>query len=121
MKHTIEWNGQPLEVDADDRLMSFTDSEGQKVMMFMPGYNDIVMIPVGGPGWYWNGDKRQPTFSPSILTRTNRGEKQIRNHVFVRNGVIEYLRDCSHELAGEKILLPRLEDWPEELKLWNDE
>ena len=81
---------------------------------------DIVMIPVNGPGWHWNGDKEKPTFSPSLLTRTNRGDDQIRNHVFVRDGVVEYLHDCSHELAGKKLELPRLKDWPDELKLWND-
>lgn len=87
-------------------------------MMYMPGLNDYVMIPVGGSGWQWNGDLDKPTFSPSILTRTERAGNPIRNHVLVRNGMIQFLTDCSHELAGKTIELPRLNDWPEDLKLW---
>ena len=119
MKLTIEWNGEPLDIDTDDRIMVFPDMQGLTAMMYMPGYNDLVMIPVNGPGWHWNGDRQKPTFSPSILDPGGGG--RVRNHVFVRNGIIEYLSDCRHELAGRKIELPRLKDWPEELQLWRDD
>lgn len=119
MIHVIEWNGKIRKVDDQNRLFVFDDKEGLKAMMYMPGYNDIVMIPVSGPkGWYWNCDRKLPTFSPSILDPGGAG--RVRNHVFVRDGVIEYLRDCGHELAGKRMELPRLADWPDELKLWNN-
>lgn len=125
MKTTIEWSGQLLEIDTNDRVIPFVDDQGPSLLMYMPGYNDYVMISVNcpktNPGWYWNGDKEKPTFSPSILTRTYRGDEEKRNHVFVRNGVIEFLPDCSHELAGKKVELPRLCDWPEDMKLWEEE
>ena len=119
MKHAFEWNGEPVEIEDEDRLFVFPDMQGLSAMMFMPGYNDIVMIPVNGPGWFWNGDRRKPTFSPSILDTGGGGH--VRNHVFVRNGIIEYLQDCGHELAGKKNELPRLKDWPEEWQLWKED
>ena len=119
MEHTFEWNGEPLTVDDEDRIMVFPDMQGLTAMMYMPGYNDIVMIPVNGPGWHWNGDKVKPTFSPSILDPGGGG--RVRNHVFVRKGIIEYLNDCRHALAGKKIELPRLKDWPEEWQLWKED
>lgn len=119
MQHTFEWNGETLTIDTDDRIMVFPDMQGMSAMMYMPGYSDIVMIPVNGSGWNWNGEKQKPTFSPSILDPGGSG--RVRNHVFVRDGIIEYLHDCGHELAGKKVQLPRLEDWPEEWKLWEDE
>lgn len=117
MIHTIEWNGEPLKIDDNDRVMIVDNRDGLLAMMYMPGYDDIVMIPVyGHNGWYWNGDKREPTFSPSILDPGEMG--RVRNHVFVRDGIIEYLHDCDHELAGKRVELPKLADWPDELKLW---
>ena len=117
MIHTIEWNGKPLSFDDEDRILVTETKERLLAMMYMPGYEDIVMIPVKGPGaWYWNGDKREPTFSPSVLDPGEMG--RVRNHVFVRSGVIEYLPDCRHQLAGKRVELPRLKDWPEAMKYW---
>ena len=119
MEHTFAWNGEPLTVDDEDRILVFPDMQGLTAMMYMPGYGDIVMIPVNGPGWHWNSDRQKPTFSPSILDPGGGGH--ARNHVFVREGIIEYLSDCAHTLAGKKTELPRLKDWPEEWQLWKDE
>lgn len=55
--------------------------------------------------WTFNNDFDKPTFSPSLLVRRNYGEdneKQI-CHSFVRNGKIQYLGDCTHELAGKTL------------------
>ena len=119
MKHTFEWNGNTLEVNDEDCVIVFPDMQGLTAMMYMPGYDGIVMIPVNGPGWFWNGDKKIPTFSPSILDTGGAGRP--RNHVFVREGIVEYLQDCGHELAGKKIPLPMLMEWPEEWKLWKED
>lgn len=53
------------------------------------------------PVWAWNGDTEKPTLSPSILTTCN----VQRCHCFVRDGVIEYLSDSTHEFAGQNIPL----------------
>ena len=120
---TIEWSGQQIQVDPEHRIL-IVDSHGTPMaIMYMPGYDDLIMIAVAqneGPSWHWNGDRQKPSFTPSILTQTMRGPdlQRVRNHVFVRNGKIQFLNDCSHELAGKTVELPRLEDWPENLRLW---
>ncbi|HEX2868708.1 MAG TPA: DUF6527 family protein [Ignavibacteriales bacterium] len=60
-----------------------------------------------GPKWEFNGDFEKPTFAPSILTRWNEGEEQKPKvcHSFIRNGMIEFLPDCTHELAGKTVPL----------------
>lgn len=84
-----------------------------------------------GPRWGWNGDAERPTFSPSvrvtweqwappattleIAAAIRRGEiVQTRVphvcHSFVIDGRIEYLGDCTHALAGQKV---DLADWPD--------
>lgn len=122
MKVDIEWNGKSYEIDTDQRVFIMEDNGVKTAMLYMPGLPCPVMINVSGPrpAWAWNGDAFNPTFSPSILTKLPWGEdqRQIRNHVFVRNGMIEYLGDCTHEYAGKTMELPRLCDWPEDMRLW---
>lgn len=50
------------------------------------------------------------TLSPSLLV-TARGDPEYRCHSFIRNGKIEFLNDCSHELAGQTVPLPDLPEW----------
>jgi hypothetical protein len=79
----------------------------------------------------FNGDFEKPTFQPSLLctgTRfTEKGEaeykawcdsgyperngakfdsKPDRCHSYVTNGMIQFLSDCTHELAGQTVELP---------------
>lgn len=85
--------------------------------------------PCGGK-WGWNGSFGKPTFTPSILVEgskfTEKGEAQYqawvaggtcpeqidsiptRCHSFVENGMIRFLSDCTHELAGQTVPLPEL-------------
>jgi len=70
--------------------------------------------------WTFNGDFEKPTFSPSMLIKTGpyptvdksnpMAGKTKFCHSFVRNGQIEYLNDCTHDLAGQTIELPDIED-----------
>lgn len=52
--------------------------------------------------WTWNGDVERPTILPSILVRgtklTEKGEAQYK-------GMIQFLNDCTHELAGQTVPL----------------
>lgn len=63
-------------------------------------------------GWTFNGDVNNPTFAPSLLVRFNWGENREpkRCHSFIRNGNMEYLTDCTHELAGTTVELPEIEE-----------
>ena len=61
------------------------------------------------PSWSWNGDYERPTVSPSIrLIHTG---NQV-DHLFIRDGKIQYLNDCTHELAGKTVdMVDFPEDW----------
>lgn len=121
MSYAIEWSGHLVNVDPDDRVAILPDNGSEVALMFMPGVACPVMIAISGqhPVWSWNGDKQEPTFSPSILTRLPWAGNAVVNHVFIWNGKIQYLSDCSHEYAGKTIDLPKLSEWPEEYILWD--
>lgn len=51
--------------------------------------------------WEFNGDDIKPTFSPSLLMQG--GKDDIYCHLYVRDGMIEYLSDCKHSFAGETV------------------
>lgn len=78
------------------------------------------------PGWTFNGDMDRPTFEPSLLNTWGKYAKPDfvedpdfpnssgRCHLFVRNGIIEYCGDCTHELNGQGVEMVELgpEGWP---------
>jgi len=58
--------------------------------------------------WTFNGDAEKPTFAPSIrISRKLRGQntRETICHSFVRDGKIQYLGDCKHELKGQTVEL----------------
>ena len=75
-----------------------------------------------GGCWSWNGSATRPTFLPSILvTGTQwltdeehaavmRGEKVEPRpfvcHSFVTDGRVQFLGDCTHELANQTVDIP---------------
>ena len=89
------------------------------------------------PSWTWDGSMDTPTFGPSVLSTSGHhcaGEPQppncyicntiaaepdedhgqwkcMRCHTFVRGGMVEFLPDCTHDLAGQTLPLPDLPDW----------
>lgn len=69
-------------------------------------------FPIKGEGaWTWNGDLEKPTISPSVSAKggmTEDWSKKIEHcHHFVRDGMIEYCGDSTHEHAGKT--LPMIE------------
>jgi hypothetical protein len=82
--------------------------------------------------WTFNGDSNAPTFSPSVLVRSGHYAPSASSadcwctynaarpgepadfecrvcHSFVTDGRIQFLSDCTHDLAGQTVGLP---DWP---------
>lgn len=57
----------------------------------------------GFPIWKWDGDVEKPTISPSIKVEYHGADKNTICHSFIRDGKIQYLSDCTHELAGKTI------------------
>lgn len=80
--------------------------------------------------WQVSGDAERPTFSPSVLVTTGHlsvsgksdacwctykkehPEESVftcyRCHSFVRDGMVQFLSDCTHALAGQTVPLG---DW----------
>lgn len=86
----------------------YGDPKRISLMWLCVGCGEVHMIPVQGdhgglPTWTWNGSMTRPTLSPSIL-KTG-GIPDIRCHSYVRDGVVEFLRDCGHPLAGHRVAM----------------
>jgi len=68
----------------------------------------------GGPtaGPVWDGDPYSDPFtmSPSLLVHAA-GNVSPRCHSFVRNGMWQFLDDCTHEMRGQQVPLMDLPDW----------
>jgi Family of unknown function (DUF6527) len=72
----------------------------------------------GGALWGFNGNHEKPTFTPSVMIRSGRAvdptyEPQPDDppevcHTFITDGMVQFLSDCTHELAGLTLPLPDL-------------
>jgi hypothetical protein len=67
------------------------------------GYEHAFSVREKGGNHSFNNDLDNPTVSPSLLQNWP-GVKVC--HSFIKNGQIQYLTDCQHELAGKTIELP---------------
>lgn len=71
------------------------------------------------PRWKWNRSTTVPTLEPSVLKDPAKGATR-RCHSFVRDGVVQFLGDSDHALAGQNVpMLPEHADiwahpWPGE-------
>ena len=63
-----------------------------------------------GPSWTFNEDRERPTLSPSVFYTT-----RVCHH-FVQAGMIQFLGDCTHALAGQTVELPAVLEWPAGLR-----
>lgn len=91
------------------KLEKFTRGEGWDAYMFWcPGCKTNHLFDVrtdgGHPNWTFNGDMERPTFSPSLHYPT-----QV-CHLFLRDGAIQFLGDCTHELAGKTVALADIDE-----------
>lgn len=82
-------------------------------MIFCPACGNEHIF--GTYSWIFNNDYERPTFHGSILvkgprrrSRSDEEDKYYQCHSFVRDGNIEFLSDCTHELTGQTV---PLEDW----------
>ena len=88
------------------------DAQEIQLVFFCPGckshhsYCIKSTIP-GRPVWVWNKDMEKPTFAPSLLV--NGRWPESRCHLFLRDGMIQFLDDCHHELKGKTVPLPECE------------
>lgn len=99
------------------------------IQWWCPGCEENHHVPVApednpGSAWSYNGNHDKPTLKPSVLVRGGHysplwkkdtscycnskapdgsewGFKCKQCHVFITDGQISYLSDCSHHLAGQ--------------------
>lgn len=78
-------------------------------VLWCPGCKGYHIVP---PTWTFNGNLEKPTFTPSLLIRYTYGEehKPVVCHSLIRDGKIQFLGDCTHELAGQTLDLEEC-DW----------
>lgn len=57
--------------------------------------------------WEWNGSTDNCTLSPSVLVHANEQVGRPQCHVYIRDGKIAYLSDCTHSMAGQTIDVPQ--------------
>lgn len=63
--------------------------------------------------WTRSGTDEAPTIRPSILVRGHVGGKggtPTRCHIYVTNGQIRFLSDCTHKLAGQTVPMTPIDD-----------
>lgn len=85
-------------------------------MFDCPGCKELHGVRVAqtgekGPVWDWNGSLARPTLAPSLLLTRTMGEAHtpVVCHSFVRDGWIQFLSDCTHELRGQTVELAPVE------------
>lgn len=108
------------------RTVQDGDARYEAILFWCPGcevmddrgrmHGGLHMLPVlGNPGkrpiWTLTGTMERPTLAPSIKTTMHHGDDSFVCHSFLRNGVFEFLDDCTHRLVGEKVPMPELPDW----------
>lgn len=77
------------------------------------GCKQVHGVTFGPGGWDWNGDVAMPTFIPSVHVNPpgqffNPGQPTC--HTFVKDGLVTFLGDCTHDLAGQTVPLPDITD-----------
>lgn len=109
--------------------------DGHRINFHCPGCGHTHQVTTGPNGWTFNGDVERPTFSPSVLLRRGCHNPHHKAnhpdtcwctynaahpespapfkcgvcHSFVRDGMIQFLGDCTHEFAGQTVPLPEME------------
>lgn len=59
--------------------------------------------------WSFNESMNYPTFLPSILVEWDREKVHHRCHSFIKEGKIEFLSDCTHNMKGQTVELPEID------------
>jgi hypothetical protein len=87
---------------------------GTRSMLFeCPGCESLHVVYVAGTGhpvWSFNENVEHPTISPSVLVSWTEFDTPKTCHSFIKDGMIQFLGDCTHKLAGQTVQIPDWED-----------
>lgn len=97
------------------KLHNVIDRDGKVIgySFYCPGCEHMHWYEV--PRWTFNGDKGKPSFTPSLLQRSEYGpERRPRVcHLFLTEGRLHFCGDCTHGLAGQTVDLPDIDGGPQ--------
>lgn len=102
---------EPIEPYWIDSYSETNPDEKSAYVFDCPGCNQSHLVPM--PRWTFTGTREKPTFNPSLLctTRfTDAGRPTAICHSFIRDGMIQFLGDCTHHLAGQTVPIWRSHD-----------
>lgn len=71
-----------------------------------PGCQMLHVLATGKgdrPRWTFDGNFQVPTFSPSVLVTWETPNGRRCCHHFIREGKIQFLGDCTHNLANQTV------------------
>ncbi len=81
------------------------DDKNEYYEFYCPGCKYTHHVRVTGPdAWQWNKDTVKPTINPSLMV--NKHIPKLLCHSFIREGRIQFLGDCWHELKNQTVPLP---------------
>lgn len=110
---------------------------GEHYLFYCPGCKEMHRFQVGvanGPSWTFDGNMEKPTFSPSLLITSGHYVKGHLNgdscwctyneehpndpapftcgicHLFLKEGKLEFLGDCTHDHAGKTVDLEEIKE-----------
>lgn len=83
----------------------YKDNENNKegYSFYCPGceHHHVFLVKGGNLNWDFNGSFEKPTFAPSLLNRDLK--RKYCCHLFVKDGKIQFLNDCTHKFAGQTV------------------
>lgn len=92
-----------------------TDSREFDFMFFCPGCqcgHGFNAFKNQEPRWIFNGDMHKPTLMPSFMLSGHLGRRKSDKlqqygvcHSFIKDGMIQFLSDSTHALAGKTVAL----------------
>ena len=88
------------------RRASFKDGSFSHWLYFCPACEAPHQL---DKRWTFNGDMDKPTFRNSVLVHPVPAAGIPKCHSYITDGVIAYLADCTHAMAGKSVPIP---EWP---------
>jgi len=102
-------------------MTNVAELDDQDLRWWCPGCEVTHEVPVNQQGgWEWNGSLERPTLTPSVKVESHRqlintelqepaltNENNIRMtplcHIYMHDGHIQFLSDCTHHLGGQTV------------------
>lgn len=104
---------RPLKLVKGDGYQPCTPEQATHVQLNMPGPLSERIIAVTrekakrkASCWYWNGKVNAPTLEPKLIA----SEGDTRCSSIIRDGLVQFLHDCTHKFANATMPLLDVEE-----------